>query len=64
MCFVQLVGDHSEVEMKRKVDEDGMATEEYTFNSEVAIENQVSAMFLYSAGKTLEMLSHFQNNGC
>jgi hypothetical protein len=40
LCGGMLVGDHSEVEMKRKVDEDGMATEEYTFNSEVAIENQ------------------------
>ena len=44
MCFVQLVSDYSEVEMERKVAEDGMATEEYNFNSEVAIEHQVSAL--------------------
>ena len=36
-----MVSDYSEVEMKRRVDVDGMATEEYNFNSEVPIEQQV-----------------------
>jgi hypothetical protein len=35
-----LVSDYSEIEMQRKVDTDGMATEEYNFNSEVTIEHQ------------------------
>ena len=39
--ILQLVSDYSEVEMKRRVGGDGMATEEYNFNSEVAIEHQV-----------------------
>ena len=38
---MQLVSDYSEVEMERKVGGDGMVTEEYNFNSEVAIEHQV-----------------------
>ena len=41
-CWVlQLVSDYSEIEMQRKVDTDGIATEEYNFNSEVTIEHQV-----------------------
>ena len=39
---MQLVSDYSEVEMERRVGGDGMATEEYNFNSEVTIEHQVS----------------------
>ena len=39
--MTQLVSDYSEVEMERKLGEDGMATEEYNFNSEVPIDHQV-----------------------
>ena len=38
----QAVDDDSEVEMVRKVGSDGMAQEEYNFNSEVSLKDQVS----------------------
>ena len=41
ICVVQCVSDYKEVEMERKIGEDGMATEEYNFNSEVSLEHQV-----------------------
>jgi len=40
--FLQTVDDYSEVEMVRKVGNDGMAQEEYNFNSEVSLGDQVS----------------------
>ena len=42
--MTQLVSDYTEIEMQRKVDADGMATEEYNFNSEVAVEHQVKTL--------------------
>lgn len=44
--MIQLVSDYSEVKMDRKVGGDGMATEEYNFNSEVAIEHQVHSFLV------------------
>ena len=46
VCVVQVVNDYSEVEMVRKVGGDGMASEEYNFNSEVTLEHQVSLIII------------------
>ena len=41
MFLSKVVGDYSEIQMTRNIGSDGMAEEEYSFNSEVSLGPQV-----------------------